>query len=145
VPFYLMRENGEAYPVSMEEFVASGAFESDDRVIAKTVGDCVLGEILISTVFLGINHSFGGSKPVLWETMGFMPSHTGRDTIEDSEDRYTSLEEALAGHKRIARQVFRRWAKGVNPVTTWGPYAKKILHHKKPPTAWVRLLMEEPF
>ncbi len=36
-----------------------------------SVGSDDVGEYHISTVFLGIDHSFGGPGPVLWETMVF--------------------------------------------------------------------------
>jgi hypothetical protein len=54
----------------------------------------------VSTVFLGVDHSFGcGQAPVLWETMvwgGF---------LDGEIDRYSSREEALAGHQATLERV----------------------------------------
>ena len=50
--------------------------------------------MLVSTVFLGIDHSFGEGPPILWETMIFDGPH------DQFQERYTSKEEAIAGHER---------------------------------------------
>ena len=42
-------------------------FETTDRHIGNTK----IGDVTVSTTFLGLNHAFGGGKPVLWETMIF--------------------------------------------------------------------------
>jgi hypothetical protein len=47
----------------------------------------------VSTVYLGLDHSFGDGPPLLWETMIF----PGGDLC----GRYASLEEALEAHKGI--------------------------------------------
>lgn len=51
----------------------------------------------VSTVFLGIDHAFGDGPPVLWETMIFGGPHN------DYQERYTSYEDALAGHERALK------------------------------------------
>lgn len=48
----------------------------------------------VSTVFLGLDHSFGEGPPVLWETMIFGGEHDGY------QNRYTSRAEALIGHTK---------------------------------------------
>jgi len=56
--------------------------------------------ILASTVFLGLDHSFGQCKlSVLWETMVFGGPH------DKYCDRYTSRADADDGHKRTVRMV----------------------------------------
>lgn len=64
-----------------------------ERQIARTD---LAGGGYVSTVFLGIDHGWGEGDPVLWETMVF-------DTPDgdDHQERYTSREDALAGHARI--------------------------------------------
>ena len=47
--------------------------------------------ILVSTVFLGLDHGFGG-VPMLFETMIFGGKH------DMFQERYTSLQEAEEGH-----------------------------------------------
>ena len=61
------------------------------------VADETVGAIRISTVFLGLDHNiFGRDRPALFQTMTF----GGPDQYEVCE-RYSTWEEAEAGHKRI--------------------------------------------
>ena len=70
-------------------------FESDDRQIGR---DEPARDILVSTVWLGIDHSFGFSgPPLIFETMIF----GGRE--DQYQVRYSTREEALAGHKHAVR------------------------------------------
>ena len=50
-------------------------------------------EVRVSTVFLGLDHAWDSDIPVLWETMIFGGEH------DQYQDRYTSVEDALEGHK----------------------------------------------
>jgi hypothetical protein len=59
----------------------------------KAVKQEHIGDIFISTVFLGLDHSWNSDIPVLWETMIFGGEH------DQYQDRYTSHEDALEGHK----------------------------------------------
>jgi len=64
----------------------------------KVVSQTKLRGVFVSTVFLVIDHGyrdFGDKnyKPVLWETMIF----GGKNN--DYQERYTSLEDAKAGHE----------------------------------------------
>ena len=58
----------------------------------------------VSTVFLGIDHSFGGGPPLLFETMVFPSKENFRDL---GMDRYTTWEEAEKGHKKMVK----KWSK----------------------------------
>lgn len=74
------------------------ASRRDARRVAKTE---LPNGIFISTVFLGLDHSFARSgPPVLFETMSWV----GADT-EDYFDRYCTWAEAEAGHARIVQQA----------------------------------------
>lgn len=58
------------------------------------------GPVDVSTVFLGLDHSFGGKgTPILYETMVF----GGR--MDDYQERYHTRAEALVGHERVKRLV----------------------------------------
>lgn len=71
-------------------------FEHSDRTVKKTgLPDCD-----ISTVFLGINHRHGTGLPILFETMIFGGEHDGYC------ERYSTWEEAEAGHQRAIELVF---------------------------------------
>lgn len=68
-------------------------FEADDRKVALTQ----VGDSIVSTVLLMIDHNFSGvGPPLIFETMIF-----GSDGWEDLEERYSTKGEALAGHVRI--------------------------------------------
>lgn len=55
-----------------------------------------VGRFSISTVFLGIDHSFGHSgPPLVFETAAFT-----QDEDVEVEDRYSTWDEAVAGHER---------------------------------------------
>ena len=66
----------------------------------KVVGRTKIGETFISTVFLGLDHDWGGGRPVLWETMIF-----SKDANNQYMDRYTSLDQAVFGHEKTVRAV----------------------------------------
>ena len=77
-----------------------------NRHVAKTI----IGQLYISTVFLGLDHNFySEGPPVLWETMIFnksKPTKVGNKFIFDDidiQERYTTYAKAKAGHNRIVK------------------------------------------
>jgi len=54
----------------------------------------------VSTVFLCIDHSYGDSKPLLFETMVFPKS----SYYDLDMERYSTEDEARAGHKEMVRK-----------------------------------------
>lgn len=65
----------------------------------KAVKQEHIGNIFISTVFLGLDHAWNSDIPVLWETMIFGGKHN------QYQDRYTSHEDALEGHQKAINLV----------------------------------------
>lgn len=60
----------------------------------KHVADAYVGDYRVSTIWLGLDHSFGGDKPLLFETMIFE-----KDDYNDLFcRRYTTWDEAEKGH-----------------------------------------------
>ncbi len=55
----------------------------------------------VSTVWLGLDHSFGGEKPLIFETMVF--SKKG-NFLEKDMARYSTLEEAQKGHEEMVKK-----------------------------------------
>lgn len=59
----------------------------------------------ISTVDLGLDHSFCGEKPLYYETMIFLKENIGKiderkeNIFEDYQVRYSTQEEAIEGHR----------------------------------------------
>jgi hypothetical protein len=94
--FYILNDKGEIVPTSDPiEFAKS--FECAET---QSMKDEVYG-VLVSTVFLGINHQYDpNGPPLVWETMVF-----GLKGQEDRPIRYSSKAEAEEGHKRMVELV----------------------------------------
>lgn len=88
---YILNDSGDPEPCN--DLMEWGRFmeKRDVRIIAK---DALPHDVRVSTVFLGLDHAFGGAVPILWETMIFNGPHDGH------QERYTSRADALAGHAR---------------------------------------------
>ena len=67
------------------------AFESVNRKVAETE----VGDARISTVFIGLDHSFGNGDPLLFETMIFGGPR------DDHMRRYATWDDALIGHHEM--------------------------------------------
>lgn len=66
----------------------------------RHVKDEKVGEVRISTVFLGLDHAFGsGGPPLIFETMVF------GGELADEQDRYSTWDEAEAGHVAMVERV----------------------------------------
>jgi hypothetical protein len=76
--------------------------ESDDRQLAVTVWP--EGQWL-STVFLGLDHSFGGYVPILFETMAFGFDPEESEWSDNYCERYATAEEAVANHKELEKRI----------------------------------------
>ena len=70
-------------------------YEKADRLIVEDK----IGEVLISTVFLGLDHSFGLGLPLLYETMIFGGKHN------QFQERYSTRDKTIAGHTRALEWV----------------------------------------
>jgi hypothetical protein len=75
-----------------------------DGDVHRRVGSSTIGDVWVSTVFLGIDHSFSFDpvKPVLFETMCF--SEKG-DWSDFNMRRYCTWNEAEEGHKQIVEAL----------------------------------------
>lgn len=58
-----------------------------------------VGDALVSTVFLGINHGFTGTRELWFETMVFGGPHDGQ------QDRYETYDQAVEGHKQVVMSL----------------------------------------
>ena len=70
-----------------------------ERPARRRVAETFYGDVRVSTVFLGLDHSFGGPVPVLWETMVF------GGVLDGEQYRYTSVADARAGHQAMCERV----------------------------------------
>jgi hypothetical protein len=87
-------------PIPCADFVTLARwFETSDRHVAKTD----FGDVRVSTVFLGLDRSFGDGPPLLFETMIF----GGPFNQDKYQERCSTWEEAEAQHAEaveVARQ-----------------------------------------
>jgi hypothetical protein len=65
-----------------------------NRTVAKTT----IGDVKISTVFLGIDHGYGGN-PLWFETMVF------GGPLDEEMERYETWGEAAVGHEKMVARV----------------------------------------
>ena len=87
--WYTLDENN--IPIKTQSIQEYIDWETDEKRIVKQDN---IGKVIVSTVFLGLDHSYGRSIPILWETMIFEGEHDGY------QDRYSSYEDALKGHQK---------------------------------------------
>lgn len=74
----------------------------DRHVADQTFGHEGIGTIRVSTVFLGINHRFGGAgPPIVFETMIF----GGGGDLDGYQDRCCTWDEAVLMHRRAVELV----------------------------------------
>jgi hypothetical protein len=94
---YILDEHNQ--PVEEPDLIRWAMWmESADR----HVRDSFQGDVRVSTVFLGLDHSFRDTgPPILFETMVFLE----HDGIE--QERYSTWAEAEEGHARWVAQVFK--------------------------------------
>lgn len=93
---YILNADKQAVPcANLEEWAAM--FEDLSK---RRVSRTKLAEHDVSTVFLGLDHSFGdGGDPILFETMVFGP-----DGREVDCDRCTTWDQAVQMHEKYVAQ-----------------------------------------
>lgn len=67
----------------------------DYRQVARTETD----EFMVSTVWLGLNHSFTGGPPVIFEWMVF------GGPLDEEQRRYVTEAQAVAGHDQLVAEA----------------------------------------
>ena len=84
-------------PYLVDDFLTwAHGFETLDRQVANTQ----IGDVRVSTVFLGLDYSFGRVEiPILFETMIFGGTH------DEYQNRCSTWEEAEAMHARAVALV----------------------------------------
>ena len=77
--------------------------DPDYKHIAKTA----IRDWRVSTVWLGVDHSFGDGEPIIFETMIFAPDEYGAELARYDGwiDRYVTEPAALAGHDRLVAEL----------------------------------------
>ena len=87
-------------PIRCDDYEEWSNFLMTNRIVRQ---DQLAGPILISTIFLGLDHNFSGEgDPILFETMMF-----GAPKLEGYQMRYKTWDEAELGHD-IALQFVKK-------------------------------------
>lgn len=101
--FWILDENHKPITVSsiMEWGMWFEAERGKNRIVKQTELE---GDILVSTVFLGIDHGFNfgdedDNVPILFETMIF------GGELNDFQERYPTWEGAVIGHDAAVRRA----------------------------------------
>lgn len=94
--YYVMRKR-KVYPVN-DLHTWAEQFEFANRTVRRSF----IGEFFISTVFLGMDHSFFGGPPQLFETMIFKTKKPGDDLYQT---RCTTWRQALKMHREAKALV----------------------------------------
>lgn len=89
-------------------------FDPENRFDLKTKVEYKGKIYTVSTVDLGLDHSFGGGKPLYYETMIFLDDDT-KDIFEKAKEnefsdfqlRYSTEEEARISHENIVKAFER--------------------------------------
>lgn len=72
----------------------------------------------VSTVWLGIDLSFGNGVPLIFETMAFGPTGTV-EAYEEFTRRYYTEEQARQGHREVVAELGRLL--DTEPMESWLP------------------------
>jgi hypothetical protein len=127
--WYILDENH--MPIPEPDSVRASLFFADFQ--KRCVAQHEIGEARVSTVFLCLDHNYGGDTPVLFETLV-----TG-GPLDDHMTRYFTWDEALLGHTSILKTLAEPTGK------PWQEVAKVVGPEPPPPrvpgrTAYERLL-----
>ena len=91
----LFDESGKRIWENVEAIEAM--YASPSRMIARTYID----EVMVSTVFLCLNHGWSGQYDIWFETMVF----GGPEAIDQQMDRYATMKDARDGHRAMVAMV----------------------------------------
>ena len=87
-------------PITLDEWVTLSGKAEDIRRVAR---DVLPSGLVVSTVWLGLDHAYDGGPPLIFETMVFSSES---EFAELDMLRYQSEAEAIAGHAAMVQ----RWA-----------------------------------
>lgn len=95
----------------------------------KRVGRYKNAFVIVSTVWLGLDHRFGPGKPLIFESMAFLRG-PGEDLGDElDQKRYSTIEEARIGHEKMVKKYrYRFWLLGPIVWKMYLNYPKWIVH-----------------
>jgi hypothetical protein len=115
---YILDDDGNVVPCcNLMEWAEW--FEASYKNGKRRVGSTQRGDIRVSTVFLGLDHSFGGGPPLVFETMIFGGEH------DEFMDRCFTWDEAVAMHREACKMAFgENYAEEAEPEDAQGHDAR---------------------
>ena len=113
---YILDKDKKVKRATPEEWAKWFEHHDKDRIVKQEN----IGGIRVSTVFLGLDHSFGKGPPILWETMCFRRNPKEmvingkkmkyRESLDDFSERCSgTYEQAEAMHERMVKRI--KWAR----------------------------------
>ena len=85
-------KDGTPIKGSFEDAVLEWGNLMKDRSYSD-IGKTIIGDVKISTVWLGLNHNWDGGDPLIFETMIFGGEH------DEYQERYSTEQQAKLGHQ----------------------------------------------
>lgn len=85
----------------LSQFGFRPGFDYENRFNLKTY----IGDYLVSTVDLGLDHSFGIGEPLYYETMIFRHKNNQIDFSDLYCERYSTEDEARKGHEWVCEHI----------------------------------------
>lgn len=101
--YYLKPDHSVGWTYDVLEWAKRFEFSMDKRHVGYTK---LKAGLEVSTVFLGIDHNFFGDRPLLFETAVLT------DYGWDIRDRYSTWDEALAGHEATVKSLHEQAGDG---------------------------------
>lgn len=95
---YYILKGKEPVPID-DSIIWAEQFEKSNRTVK--IDRFENPDILISIVFLGVNHCFNNDEPILFETMVF------GGKFNDYQERYSTWEQAEEGHLKALEMVLK--------------------------------------
>ncbi len=94
---YILNEQGN--PVKENDLEKwTRWWQNANRVVWVTMVE----EVKVSTIFLGLDHNWGGGAPHIYETMVFAWEDF---PLEQQCERYSTVDQALVGHIEMIERV----------------------------------------
>lgn len=85
-------------PITFDRYLELLRDDEPDRAYSRIALDDV-GDVRVSTVWLGLDHGWGTERPVIFETMVF------GGPLDEEVVRYSTESEARAGHAAMVQRV----------------------------------------
>lgn len=103
---FILDENNNVVPVSFTDYIKWLKNAAPTTMLGKHIAKTTIGDVTVSTVFVGINMGIHSGPLVVFESQAY--SHVeGEETQWELDiDRYSTYEQAVKGHKAMVKRVF---------------------------------------